>query len=56
MCPAGATELRDVLVTSWTNIVDAVHIPPVPGLWQQRMVQEFMRTRCCSAENGSFKS
>lgn len=53
MCPAGATELRDVLVTGGTGIVNTIHIPPVPGLWQVSKVQEFMSTRCSSMEDKS---
>ena len=43
--PAGAAVLRDVLVPSRGGVVDAVDVPPVPGLWQLSEVQEFMRTR-----------
>lgn len=55
MSPAGAAVLRDVLVTSWTGIVDAINAPPVPGLWQLSEVHKFMRTRC-SSERKDFRS
>lgn len=48
MSPAGAAVLRDVLVTGCTDVVDAINVPPVPGLWQLNQVQEFMRTGCGS--------
>lgn len=48
MSPAGAAVLRDVLVTSCTGVVDAVYVPPVPGLWQLSEVQKFMWTSCSS--------
>lgn len=43
MSPAGATVLGDVLVACCTDIVDAIYIPPVPGLRQLSKVQEFGR-------------
>lgn len=49
--PARAAVLRDVLVASRTGIVDTVHVPPVPGLWQLSEVQKLMRTSC-SSERG----
>lgn len=42
--PTRAAELRDVLVASCTGIVDAIYVPPVPGLWQLSDVKKFMRT------------
>lgn len=57
MSPAGAAVLRDVLVTGRTDVVDAIYVPPVPGLWQLNQVQEFMRTGCGSeAEEKKKKS
>lgn len=53
MSPAGATVLRDVLVTSCTGIVDAIYVPPVPGLRQLSQVQKFMRTKCGSVRHFS---
>lgn len=44
MSPTRATVLRDVLVASCTGIVDAIYVPPVPGLWQLSEVKKFMRT------------
>lgn len=52
--PAWAAVLRDVLVTSSAGIVDAVNVPPVPGLWQGNEVQQFMRTRCSPKRRADF--
>lgn len=51
MSPAGAAVLRDVLVPSCRDVVDAVDVPPVEGLWQHSEVQKFMRTSCGSEKN-----
>lgn len=53
MSPARSTVLRDVLVTSCTGIVNAIYIPPVPGLWQLSEVQEFKRKSCSSGRESS---
>lgn len=55
MSPAGAAVLRDVLVTSRAGVVDALYVPPVPGLWQLGKVQEFMRTSCSSEGDRRLK-
>lgn len=46
--------MRDVLVTSSAGIVDAVNVPPVPGIWQLDEVQQFMRTRCSPKRRADF--
>lgn len=46
--------MRDVLVTSSAGIVDAVNVPPIPGLWQRNEVQQFMRTRCSPKRGADF--
>lgn len=48
--PARAAVLRDVLVASRAGVVDAVYVPPVPGLRQLSEVQKFMTS--CSSERG----
>lgn len=46
--PAGATVLGDLLVPSSTDVVDAIHIPPVPRLQQLDQVEDLMGPRCTS--------
>lgn len=45
MSPTGATVLRDVLVASCADVVDAIDVPPVPRFWQIRNVEILVRTR-----------
>ena len=54
MGPAGAAVLGDVLVTSGAGVVDAIDIPPVPGLRELNEVQEFVSANGSPRERRQF--